>query len=97
MIKQITRDQAADAIFGLFKVLPWEKREDGKSFFTRDSDHTCFWFDKRQYLRGDIIDKLRAYFCDKNIVDGQCRIDAMTLLWTCVHIEPRDAKNHPKD
>lgn len=33
--------------------------------------------------------KLKEYFKDKTIKDGQCRVESITLLWTIFHIEDR--------
>ena len=89
MAQNISKQQAVEAIKGMFELLPFDKKEDGKSFFTEKEDKVCFWFDKRQYLRFEVIDKLTEYFADKNIVGGQCRIESLTILWTVVHIENR--------
>lgn len=91
MKTEITMKEAIDGVFGLFDILPWENREDEKSFYTVKEDGTAsFFFDKRQYMRDEVIERLVNYFNDKVITDGQCRIDAMTLVWTTVHIEPRN-------
>ena len=91
MKTEITMKEAVDGILGLFKILPWENREDEKSFYTVKEDGTAsFFFDKRQYTRDEVISRLATYFDDKIITDGQCRIDNMTLVWTTVHIEPRN-------
>lgn len=91
MKTEITMKEATDGILGLFEILPWENREDEKSFYTVKEDGTAsFFFDKRQYMRDEVISRLVTYFSDKVIVDGQCRIDAISLAWTTVHIEPRN-------
>lgn len=93
---EMTITEAIDTIKSLFKVLPWDKREDGKSFVTTEGDKTTFWLDKRQYYRGDIIQKLVDVFRDVNIKGGQVRIEPFTLLWTCVHVEPRQHQEPKK-
>lgn len=91
MKTEITMKEAIDGILGLFEILPWENREDEKSFYGVKEDGTAsFFFDKRQYMRDEVIERLVNYFNDKVIVDGQCRIDAISLAWTTVHIEPRN-------
>ena len=91
MKTEITMKEAIDGIIGLFEILPWEKREDEKSFYTVKEDGTAsFFFDKRQYMRDEVIERLVNYFNNKIITNGQCRIDNMTLVWTTVHIEPRN-------
>ena len=91
MKTEITMKEAIDGILGLFEILPWENREDEKSFYTVKEDGTAdFFFDKRQYMRDEVISRLVTYFNDKIITDGQCRIDEITFVWTTVHIEPRN-------
>ena len=34
MKAEITMKEATDGILGLFEILPWENREDEKSFYT---------------------------------------------------------------
>lgn len=88
-MKDITIPEAVEIVKSCFDVLPFDERKDGKSFFSVDGNTTTFWLDKRQYFRGDIIQKLTEAFRGINIKGGQCRIEPLTLLWTNVHIEPR--------
>ena len=91
MKTEITMKEAIDGILGLFEILPWENRENEKSFYWVKEDGTAsFFFDKRQYTREDVVEKLCDYFNDKIITDGQSRIDGLTLAWTTVNIEPRN-------
>lgn len=89
MATNISKQQAVEAIKGMFELLPFGKRENGTSFFSEEEDKVSFWLDKRQYLRSEVIQKLTEYFADKNIVGGRCRVESLTLLWTIVHIENR--------
>ena len=57
-----------------------------------DNDTATFMLDKRKYERGEIIGKLSEYFKDVNIVDGLCRIDGITFVFTTVKIEKRPKK-----
>ena len=88
---QITKQQAIDGIKGLFELTTWEDRKEGKSFYTQEegTDNAEFFFDKQQYERYQVIEKLSEYFKDKNIIEGRCRIAGMTLVWTQVSIENR--------
>ena len=89
---QITKQEAFDAIKGMFDFSKPEKREDGKSFYVeKDNGDVTFMFDKRQYWRDEVISKLAEYFQDKNIVGGQVRIDSITFVWTSVYLEDRKA------
>lgn len=89
-IKNITKEEAVNGIKSLFELLPFDKREDGKSFYSAGSDgKVLFFFDKRQYVRDEVVSKLVDYFRGKNIVGGQCRISPITLLHTVVSIEDR--------
>ena len=91
MKTEITMQEAIDGVVGLFDILPWEHRMDEKSFYAiKDDGVASFYFDKRQYTRDEVISRLVTYFNDKIITNGQCRIDNMTLVWTTVHIEPRN-------
>lgn len=89
-IKDITKEEAVNGIKSLFELLPFDKKEDGKSFYGIGSDwKATFYFDKRQYMRDEVIDKLVEHFRGKNIVGGRCRISPITLLYTVVSIEER--------
>ena len=90
-MEQITKQQAIDGIKKLFELTTWEDRQEGKSFYSQNegTDNANFFFDKRQYERHEVIKKLSEYFKDKNIIQGQCRIDSLTLVWTQVIIEDR--------
>lgn len=87
---EITLKEAINQVKELFDVVPFKEREEAKSFFNEDKETgaVTFLFDKRQYTRNEVIDKLVNHFSDKYIVDGQCRIDSITLLWTFVYLEP---------
>lgn len=89
-IKNITKEEAVNGIKSLFELLPFDKKEDGKSFYGIGSAwKATFYFDKRQYMRDEVIDKLVEYFRGKNIIGGRCRISPITLLYTVVSIEDR--------
>ena len=88
-MKEMTLKEAVEAVKELFDVCPFDKREKGKSFYISEKHGgATFFFDKRQYWRGDVISKLLEYLRDKYIVDGQCRIDNITILLTKVYLEP---------
>ena len=94
--KEISLKGAIEGVKSLFELVPFNKRQDGKSFYSYGKDGSVtFYFDKRQYWRDEVISKLAAYFQDKYLIDGQCRIDSITLLWTTVHLEGVDA--HKKE
>ena len=87
---QITKQQAFDAIKEMFELSDFDKRENGKSFYSKkENGNVTFMFDKRQYTRDDVIGKLVEYFEDKIIVGGQVRVESMTFVWTTVLIEDR--------
>ena len=97
-MKEMTLKEAVEVVKELFDVCLFDKREEGKSFYISEKHGgATFFFDKRQYWRGDIISKLSEYFQDKYIVDGQCRIDNITLLWTNVYLEPVGYQNRAKE
>lgn len=88
---RITRREAIDAIKGMFETNTGEA--DNASMLTEnDNDTATFMLDKRKYERGEIIGKLSEYFKDVNIVDGLCRVDGITFVFTTVKIEERPKK-----
>ncbi len=90
-MERITIQQASEAVIELFDCLPFEKKEDGKSFYVNKDDRTSFYLDKRQHPRYEVEDKLIEHFTNRVIEGGQCRIEPITILWTVVHIEKRGA------
>ena len=89
----IDKKKASELVRESFDILPFENRMPGKSFLTDDGKgNTTFWFDKRQYTREEVTDRLIRLFDGTEIEDGQCRISPVTLLWTVVFIEDRTRK-----
>ena len=82
---EITKQQAIADLKKIFNTRSWDDREDGKSFV----DKGDFFIDKRDCEQYEVMAKLKEYFKDKTIKDGQCRVESMTLLWTVFHIEDR--------
>lgn len=79
--------QALEEIKKIFDLLPFEKRQNGKSFYCPNGEDNCdLFFDKRQYERVEVIKKLAEFFNDKFIEGGGCVIESITFLWTIVHI-----------
>lgn len=90
-MKQITRQEAIEAIKGMFETNTGQ--EDNVSSLIEEADDTAtFMLDKRKYERGEIIVKLSEYFNGVNIVDGLCRIDGITFVFTTVKVEKRPKK-----
>lgn len=83
----ITKEQSIADLQKVFNTTSWEDRVEGRSF----ADKGDFFIDKGEYTRSSVIEKLQAYFTDKTIIDGQCRLEGITLLWTTFHIEDRKA------
>lgn len=87
---QITKQEVFDAITSMFEFAEYGKHEDGKSFYhKKNNDNVTFMFDKRQYPRFEVLQKLTEYFRDKNIINGQLRVDSITMVWTAVYLENR--------
>lgn len=82
---EITKQQAISDLQKVFNTTSWEDRVEGRSF----ADKGDFFIDKREHTRQSVTEKLQAYFKDKTIIDGQCRLEGITLLWTMFHIEDR--------
>lgn len=92
-MKQITRREAIEAIKGMFETNT--NREDNVSkFIEHENDTATFLLDKQKYERGMIIDRLCEFFDGVNIVDGLCRIDGITFVFTTVKIEERPKKGY---
>ena len=86
----ITRREAIEALKGMFETN--KRTDDNLSMMSEGEDDTAtFWLDKKKYPREGIVDRLREYFKDKNIVDGLCRIDGITFVFTTVEIAKRSA------
>ena len=83
---EITKQQAIADLEKIFNTRSWDNREEGKSFV----DKGDFFIDKREHTRPSVIEKLQAYFADKTIIGGQCRLERISLLWTMFHIEDRE-------
>ena len=64
-------------------ILDWAEQECRIACKRENPD---FFFDKRQYTRQEVVNKLGEYFKDKVIIGGCCRVDSITLLWTLVQI-----------
>lgn len=89
---KITLKEAVGLIKNLFDVTPANEKQEGKSFYTDEAcDGATFFFDKRQYSRGEVVNKLVSTFSDKVIEKGQVRIDNITLVFTMVYVEHRNA------
>lgn len=60
---------------------------------TNESLSRCFegkfYIHKKEFERYETIDKLRKYFEDKTIKDGQCSVQPITLVFTTFSIEDR--------
>ena len=87
----MTRREAIEAIKGMFETNTGQ--EDNASWLIEEENDTAtFMLDKRKYERGEIIGKLNEYFKGVNVVDGLCRIDGITFVFTTVKIEERPKK-----
>ena len=82
--QKITKQDAINAIIDIFKL-----KESELSKYSVKEDNASFLIDKREFERFEVIDKLQEFFSDKSIIDGQCRIDSLTFLYTSVKIENR--------
>jgi hypothetical protein len=85
---KITRREAIDAIKGMFETNTGEA-DNASTLTENENDTATLMLDKRKYERYEIIDKLSEFFDGVSIIDGQCRIDRITLVFTNVYIEER--------
>ena len=87
-MKQITLTEAFEDIKQMFKVrFDFENRKEGLSFFSKNSREYTFWFDKNEYERDFVLERLYDYFRDKMLINGQCSISPMTFIFTKVSLE----------
>jgi hypothetical protein len=84
----MTRREAINAIKGMFETNTGQENNVSR-LIENDNDTATFMLDKRKYERCEIIEKLQKYFDGVNIIDGLCRIDAITFVFTTVKIEER--------
>lgn len=90
-MKQMTRREAIEAIKGMFETNTGQ--EDNVSrLIENDNDTATFMLDKCKYERGEIVEKLSEFFKGVNIMDGLCRIEGITFVFTIVKIEERPKK-----
>lgn len=92
-MEHITKEQAAESIKKMFKLKAKVRILKGKSFFSEKDGVTSFFFNKMQYEREEVINRLSNFFKDKVITGGQCRIEPLTILYTIVHIEDRPQRS----
>lgn len=85
---RITRREAIDALKRMFETNTG-KEGNASQLSEGKNDTATFMLDKRKYERYEIIEKLRDYFNGVSIIDGQCRIDSLTFVFTNVYIEER--------
>lgn len=89
-MKQISKQEAVEGLIQVFSAVPFEERKEGSNFYSEKDGTTSFYIDKRNCERYEAIQKAQVFFKDKVIVDGQCRIDSITLVWTILHVEDRN-------
>lgn len=82
--QKISKQEAINAIIDMFNL-----KESELSKHSVKDDKATFLIDKREFERFEVIDKLQEYFADKSIIDGQCSIGNLTILYTSVKIENR--------
>ena len=87
----MTRREAIEAIKGMFETNTGQE-DNASRLIENDNDTATFMLDKRKYERGEVIEKLSELFNGVNIVDGLCRIDGITFVFTTVKIEERPKK-----
>lgn len=63
---------------------------DGINVIVREENGNARFNINKQYLeRSAVIEKLMQYFNGLEIINGQCRIDNITLVFTAFYIEDR--------
>lgn len=80
----ITKQQAFEDL----KMTLFPKEKYPKSKISDDT--MTFFIHKEELSRETVISILSEYFEGKNIVDGQCSVSSVTLVWTTFAIENRN-------
>ena len=92
MKQEVTCIEAVNHIVDRFNLSEWkagETKPEGKlSFYSLSQDGTySFFFDKREFVRSEVVSALQDYFLDKYLPKGNgCAIDGITILFTVVRI-----------
>lgn len=88
-MEYITKQETIEA---LKKVFDYENNKENKNVIVvenKEEDRTTFMVNKQYMERCEVINKLKRFFTDNAIDDGQCRIDNITFVYTVFFIENR--------
>lgn len=88
-MKYITKQETVEALKELFD---YENNKENKNVLVvenKEEGRTTFMINKQYMERFEVIDKLKEFFADKVIDDGQCRVDNITFVFTAFFIEDR--------
>ena len=88
-MKHLTKQETVEALKELFD---YENNKESKNVLVADNKEkgrTTFMVNKQYMERFEVIDKLKDFFADKVINEGQCRIENITFVYTIFFIEDR--------
>ena len=88
-MKRLTKQETVEALKELFD---YENNKENKNVLVvenKEEDRTTFMVNKQYMERFEVIDKLKDFFADKVINEGQCRIENITFVYTIFFIEDR--------
>lgn len=90
-MKAITKQKTVEA---LKKVFKYKAHKDNREVIVAEKENggAMFMIDKRYMERFMVIGKLQEFFAERYIEGGQCRVDAITLIYTVFFIEDRPPK-----
>ena len=88
-MKHLTKQETVEALKELFD---YENNKENKNVLVvenKEENRTTFMVNKQYMERFEVIDKLKDFFADKVINEGQCRIENITFVYTIFFIEDR--------
>lgn len=88
-MKYITKQETVEALKELFDYENNKKSNNVIVVEEQSGGRITFMVNKQYMERFEVIDKLKEFFADKVIDDGQCRVDNITFMFTSFFIENR--------
>ena len=88
-MKHLTKQETVEALKELFD---YENNKENKNVLVvenKEESRTTFMVNKQYMERFEVIDKLKDFFADKVVNEGQCRIENITFVYTIFFIEDR--------
>ena len=89
-MEKITIEKAKNDLIGIFGAVSHEefrKRKEHLSWYSDNDDSVTFFIDKNVTERGEVLQKLKAYFEERVIKGGYCNVSTITLVWTTFELK----------